>query len=419
MIKYVKREPLLKKMFLIVFGSLIFSSLIIFYFNFTIIKSIHYDHIKLYQEITGKMINIAPDKESDIVQTLLYEENSDMQNQGKVILNKYSFKDDMNTWKDPTFKHQFSKFLSNEIINIFFILIIIVVTLLITFNSFMNKLNEFSKALDLIIDGNFKLKLDDNEEGMFSEIFSRLNQMSKMLNLSLTNLKKEKENIKSLVTDIAHQVKTPLSSIKLFNSLLIEGDSNIEEQEEFLYRSKNEINKLEWLFNSLVKISRMEVGMIELKREFKDLKETLMEAIKDVYVKAKEKEIKIIVQNNESSFVYHDSKWTKEAIFNVLENAIKYSDEKGTLIIYMERMQSYTRIDIEDSGIGIQTNEFNNIFKRFYRGKEDRIKNSKGSGIGLYLTRKILEEQNGSIIVNSEFGKGSKFSLYLQNCKYN
>lgn len=418
MIKYVKKEPLLKKIFLSAFVSLIFSSLIVFYFNFTVIQSIHSDHIKLYQEVAGKMINIAPEKENDIVKTLLYKEDNDIQKQGESILNKYGFKDEINIWKDPTFKHQLSKFLSNEVINIFFILVIIMLTLLISFNNFMNKLQEFSNALDLIIDGNFKLQLDDNEEGIFSEIFSRLNQMSKMLNLSLINLKKEKENIKSLVTDIAHQVKTPLSSIKLFNALLIEGDSSSEEQEEFLYRSKNEINKLEWLFNSLVKISRMEVGMIELKREFKDLKETLMEAIKDVYIKAKEKEIKIVIQNNEQSFVYHDPKWTKEAIFNVLENAVKYSHEKGNIIITMEKMQSYTRIDIEDDGIGIPSNEFNNVFKRFYRGKEIKIKNSEGSGVGLYLTRKILEEQNGSIIVNSEAEKGSKFSLYLQNCKY-
>ncbi|MCY6958525.1 sensor histidine kinase [Clostridium brassicae] len=418
MIKYIKREPLLKKIFLIVFGSLFFSSLIIFYFHFNVIQSIHDDHIKLYQEITGKMIKIAPEKENDIVKALLYERDEDCLNEGKAVLNKYSFRDEIRMWEDHTFKSQFSRFLSNEVISIIFILAIVIVALLISFNHFMNKLHKFSKALDLIIDGNFKLQLEETNEGIFSEIFSRLNQMSRILNLSLISLKKEKENIKSLVTDIAHQVKTPLSSIKLFNSLLMEEDLSKDEKDEFLSRSRNEINKLEWLFNSLVKISRMEVGMIELKTELNDLKDTLMEAVKDIYMRACEKGIEIVVKKVESSFVYHDSKWTKEAIFNVLENAVKYTDEKGKLVISMEKMQSYTRIDIQDTGIGIPREEFNNVFKRFYRGKLDKVKKLEGSGVGLYLTRKILEEQEGSIMVDSELEKGTKFSLYLQNCKY-
>ncbi|WP_243108668.1 sensor histidine kinase [Clostridium rectalis] len=408
----------MEKIFLGAFISLFFSYLIVFYFHFNVIKCIHDDHIMLYQEITGKMINIAPEKESDIISALFYERDEERIKEGQALLNKYSFKNELKMWRDPTFESYFIRFLSSEAISILFLLSIVMVSFLISFKHFMNKLNEFSKALGLIIEGNFKLTLEEAGEGIFSEVYSKLNQMSRILNLSLKGLKKEKENIKSLVTDIAHQVKTPLSSIKLFNSLLMEEKVNEGEKEEFLCRSEIEICKLEWLFNSLIKISRMEVGMIELKIELKDLKDTLIKAVKDVHIKACEKEIKIVVKEVESSFVYHDFKWTNEAIFNVLENAVKYTNEKGKIFISMEKMQSYIRIDIQDTGIGIPREEFNNIFKRFYRGKSDRIKKIEGSGVGLYLTRKILEEQEGSIMVDSDIGKGTKFSLYLQNCKY-
>lgn len=415
--KYIKREPLLKRIFIIIISSLIFMSLLVFYSHFLLMDSIHKQNIKLRQEMVGKIASAEPEKEIEIVRTILYQEDKNAVQQGKSILQRYGYNIETKMWEDSTFKNYFYKFALYDLIIIAFIILVTVLALIFGFSYYIKRLEKFSLAVDDIIDGNFKLDLEENEEGMLSKLASNLQQMAKMLNLSLTNLKKEKESIKSLVTDISHQVKTPLSSIKLFNSLLIEEELSKDEREEFLIRSRKEIDKLEWLFNSLVKISRMEAGMIELKRELKNLKVTLQEAISEIKVKAYEKNIEVVAQNMFDVSVYHDTKWTKEAVFNVLENAVKYTDANGKITIDMEQMESFVRIDIGDNGIGIPEKEFNNIFKRFYRGQAEKVKNSEGSGVGLYLTRKILEEQYGSITVDSVSGMGTKFSLYLQNCK--
>ncbi|WP_027626485.1 sensor histidine kinase [Clostridium lundense] len=417
MIKYIKREPLLKKIFAITISSLIFMSLLVFYSHFLIMNSIHRQHIELCQEIVGKLTIAEPEKEIKIINTVLHQGDKNVIKHGQDVLNKYGYDVETQMWEDSSFKKYFYKFSIYDLASITFIILFTILVLLFSFSYYMKRLEKFSVAVDHIIDGNFKLSLEENEEGILSQLASRLQQMAKILNLSLINLAKEKENIKSLVTDISHQVKTPLSSIKLFNTLLLEEELSKEEREEFLFRSEKEINKLEWLFNSLIKMSRMEAGMIEIKRELRDLKETVYEAIDGVKAKAREKNIDIVVQNMINASVYHDPKWTKEAIFNVLENAVKYADENGKVTVNMELMESYVRIDIQDNGIGIPEKEFNNIFKRFYRGQSKKVKASEGSGVGLYLTRKILEEQYGSITVDSVEGIGTKFSLYLQNCK--
>ena len=116
----------------------------------------------------------------------------------------------------------------------------------------------------------------------------------------------------------------------------------------------------------------------------------------------------------EDIYVEHDARWSEEAIFNIIENAIKYSTSKSKIYIDVSKTINYVRIDIKDSGIGIKKEDYNEIFKRFYRGSSKEVKSTEGSGVGLYLSRKILEKQGGNIIVKSEIGNGSKFSLFFQ-----
>lgn len=417
MIRYIKREPLLKKVLFIGITILLINNLIVFYLHFTTLNSIHKQHMEFSQELIGKMVNVFPEKENEIVKTFFNEGNEKDINNGKKILDKYGYETEIKMWQDLTFKKYFYNLGFYDFISMNLLTVVVICVLAYAVIYFIKNVDKISIAADSIMDNNFKLNLEDNVEGVFSELSSKIKQMSKTLQYNFTNLKKEKENIKSLVTDISHQLKTPLASIKLFNSLLIEEELTKGEIQEFLLRSKQEINKLEWLFNSLLKISRMEAGMIELKKELKDIKSTLLRAISEIFIKAQEKNIEINAEEIHSVLVCHDPKWTKEAIFNILENSVKYTENNGHIVITTELMESYLRIDIEDNGIGIPKEEFNDIFKRFYRGKLQRVKYCEGSGVGLYLTRKIFEEQGGSIMVDSIEGRGTKFSLYLQNCK--
>ena len=277
----------------------------------------------------------------------------------------------------------------------------------------ITKLEQLSASIDRIMDGDPAAISNNNEEGILSRLEAQSYQMSRRLQLGLESMSREKEGLQSLVTDISHQIKTPLASIKVFNALLIEGGLSEEEEREFLVKIKEQVDKLEWLAAALIKISRMETGMVELRMEPGDIKQTIMEAVNEVYVRALEKNIAINVQNLPSIRVLHDPKWSREAMVNILENSIKYLPEKGQINISVERLETYLKIDFEDDGIGIPAHEMDKVFNRFFRGEADIIKKAEGSGIGLYLCRKIIEEQGGGIIVTSTEGQGAKFTLLL------
>lgn len=160
-------------------------------------------------------------------------------------------------------------------------------------------------------------------------------------------------------------------------------------------------------------ISRLEAGMIELNPEQTDASDIIISAVNAVYPKAAEKSIEISFEASESAKINVDPHWTAEAIANILDNAVKYSPRGSGIRIRMQRLYSFVRIEIEDSGCGIPQSERNSIFKRFYRGTNDTVKNADGTGIGLYLTRRITEDQGGTVTVRSASGGGSIFTVQL------
>lgn len=225
-------------------------------------------------------------------------------------------------------------------------------------------------------------------------------------------IKKEEADTKSLVTDLSHQLKTPLASLKMCYEIAEGNDFTEEERLSFLGQGRSEVQKLENLTESLIQLSRLEAGMIQIKPVPSSLKETLLGAVNNVFMKAFEKNISISVNEFDDAIIPHDSRWTQEAIVNILDNAVKYSEKDSGIRLNVSSMVSYYLIEIEDEGIGIAKEEANQIFKRFYRGDSEKIRRTEGSGVGLYLTRKILEEQGGSIRVKKG-RKGSIFQLTL------
>jgi len=223
----------------------------------------------------------------------------------------------------------------------------------------------------------------------------------------------EKEIIQGFISDMAHQMKTPLAGISMYADLLIEGDTTPEEQQEFYTRIKSSTDNLQWMMESLIKMSRLEVGAIQLSPVCQSIKQTISDSITSVLAAASKKNIDISVKDFDDMPSLHDKRWTQEAFANVLENAVKYSDEGGKIHIAVERLPMYTKIIITDYGIGIDKNDWHKIFKRFYRGKN--AKSADGAGLGLYLVTLIMEKQGGYVMVDSIVGEYTAFSLYLQN----
>lgn len=225
------------------------------------------------------------------------------------------------------------------------------------------------------------------------------------------NIENEKSKIKSLISDISHQTKTPLSNIILYSQLLGEITGLDEETYQYISQIKVQSEKLEWLIHSLVKMSRLEAGMISIQPELLPIVRTITQSVSQIYTEAELKGIKVTISCNPSINTRHDAKWTSEALFNVMENAVKYSEPGGHIDISVQSSEMFTRIDITDTGMGIDENEWNEIFRRFYRSKS--VAEYEGVGIGLFLAREIVTAQGGYIKVSSQVGEGSVFSVFL------
>ena len=244
----------------------------------------------------------------------------------------------------------------------------------------------------------------------------RLLALQKQIEFDRHKMWQEKESTKVLVTDISHQLKTPVAALKTSLEILSGEELGETERKEFLVNCIHQLDCLENLTEALIGISRMEKGVIQIQAVYAPVKDAILSAVNRLYEKAASKQISIeLCDNNcaETVNVLHDKKWTAEALANLLDNAIKYSGEHSKILMRTEEMASYVRISVEDYGIGIPKEERHQIFKRFYRGK--LVSHLEGSGVGLYLAREIMEKQNGTIFVLSRPGKqkGSIFSVQL------
>ena len=222
---------------------------------------------------------------------------------------------------------------------------------------------------------------------------------------------KEKADLQSLLSDISHQTKTPIANLKMLNETILTRSISEEQRKEFLRATGSQLDKLDFLLQAMVKTSRLETGVIRLKKTDDSIEETLVTALNGVLVLLGKKNIELTVNCPEGLTVSHDSRWTSEALFNLLDNAVKYTPSGGSICVSVQPWEMYLKIDVTDTGRGIPEREQAAIFKRFYR--EEAVHDVDGIGIGLYLAREIITMQGGYILVTSKVGKGSTFSVFL------
>ncbi len=251
-----------------------------------------------------------------------------------------------------------------------------------------------------------------DEDTLQSKISEKINRINRIFQQKKEETLKEKKSIQEIISDISHQTKTPIANMKLYLELLKEEPIS-EKGTIFIENLESQTDRLNFLFQSMVKMSRMETGIIKIQQGQANLSETLGKAVAAIVPKAEKKQIQLFVQCGEDILINHDKKWTAEAIFNILDNAVKYTNAGGNIKITVTVLEIYTRISIQDSGKGIAIERQAEIFQRFYR--EPEVHDQEGIGIGLYLARKIIELQNGYIEVRSQKNHGSNFQIYLLN----
>ena len=254
---------------------------------------------------------------------------------------------------------------------------------------------------------------EESSSRKFEDMYDRLRDLGYYLSNLKERLVQEENSTKALITDISHQLKTPLASIKMSHELSLAVDLSEEERQSFMETETREILKMEVLLDELVKLSRLENSMIQIKCDKCSIKKTISEAVSQIYMKANAKEIEINVNMEHDVEILHDHKWTVEALANILENAVKYSPQRTTVNINVSCLATHVLIQVEDEGIGIPEGELHEIFKRFFRGSNAKAAVKEGAGVGLYLARSIVEQQGGSIVAKRKNGSGTIFQIML------
>ncbi len=270
---------------------------------------------------------------------------------------------------------------------------------------------QLEKWLDEMVSGKEIIAGKDTEDSLYGRVGEKISRVNHIWKRKEEEGQKEKEALKELISDISHQIKTPLANIKIYLELL-EGEKLLGQANEFVCSIARQTEKLDFLLQGMVKMSRLETGVIHIRKSPALLIETLGRAVQSVVPRAEEKGLSLSAECDEKLMVSHDIKWTEEAVFNILDNAVKYTPYGGVIRLTVTVQEIYVKISIKDSGKGIRAERLAEIFTRFYR--EPEVHGQDGIGIGLYLARKIIELQNGYIEVYSEVGKGSEFQVYLE-----
>ena len=292
-----------------------------------------------------------------------------------------------------------------------FCLFCAVVLVIVDHYKVRRSLERMKRMLDAAIEGTFRESVFD--ESLYSALESRLAEYLSASEISARRTAEEKERIKTMIADISHQTRTPLANILLYAELLQEQiQSESDESRENLELLADQAQKLKFLINSLVKLSRLETGVLVLQPKRTAVLPLLSDAEKEFAGRAREKGLylQFLVEETEQTTACFDMKWTKEALGNLIDNAIKYT-EQGGITVRMRSYKLFVCIEVEDTGSGIPEEEQAKIFGRFYRSLQ--VADQEGVGIGLYLTREILRQQSGYVKVSSGKGKGAVFSMYL------
>ncbi len=268
------------------------------------------------------------------------------------------------------------------------------------------KINELNNYLSLVCSGNYDLNINENTEGELSILKNNLYKVITILQTQKEKLAKDKTSLAESLADISHQIKTPLTSIMMMTDLL-KDESNEAKRAEFLSIIETQLDKMKWLIITLLKLSKLDAGTIELKSEKQSVKDVINESLTPFLIALELKNIRL--ENTANDFVFSgDKNWSIEAFGNIIKNCIEHTDNGGTLSITSGSTNIYDSIFISDNGCGISKEDLPHIFERFYYGKNS----SKNSiGIGLALAKTIFEKQRTVIKVNSTLGVGTTFEV--------
>ena len=375
--------------------------------NFTMLKKYNENNNILLNNIINNVLEKYPEvKEEDILNNL--NNNSNI---------NFSKKYGIDLTNDTMFVKN-RKIVKELVYFDIFITILFISLMLFFLNQFKKSEN---KDLEVIIDylekinkHNYELKIEENEEGNLSILKNGIYKTAVYLNEQASKSQEEREKLKVFLSDISHQLKTPLTSINLMiDNILDNNNLSLEEKRKILFQIKHKIKHINFLILILLKLAKFDSNTIVFKRQNNDLLTIINEASINVAALADLKNIEININSNDKINIYCDYKWEVEALTNIIKNCIEYSLESSKIDIFINDNNLYTELIIKDYGKGMDKEEIKNIFKRFYKGNNSF---NDSIGIGLSLAKNIIEKDNGLISVKSKKNNGTEFIIkYFKN----
>lgn len=270
------------------------------------------------------------------------------------------------------------------------------------------ELQKLSTYLQRIANGDESLDIRDNVEGELSILKNNIYKVTLMLSENSSLLHNEKLKLTDAISDISHQLKTPLTSMVVMTDLLSNSALEEEKRQEFTHNISIQLERMEWLVSSLLKLSKMDAGTISFKKERINVQELVQKALEPVLVPMDIKEQSLNIVGQEPTYYIGDFKWTVEAIINILKNCVEHTKEGGMITIRFSENVLFTEIIIQDTGEGISRKDLPYIFKRFYKGENA---SEESVGIGLAMAYSIIKSQEGDIEVSSKQGEGTSFHI--------
>ena len=279
--------------------------------------------------------------------------------------------------------------------------------------SYFRKQNQIMEQavsqINAYLDGNRNARIECDYEGELYRLFHSVNSLAAVLNAHADNELREKEFLKNTISDISHQLKTPLAALNIYNGLLQDEDIEVTSVKEFAGLSEQELDRIETLVQSLLKITRLDAGAIVLEKNAENVADMMRDIELHFAYRARQEKKEIILSGSDHLSLFCDRDWLNEAIDNIVKNAFDHTESGATIHVAWKELPSGVQIVITDNGCGIHPEDIHHIFKRFYRSRFSKDK--QGIGLGLPLAKAIVEAHNGTIEVDSELGIGTTFTM--------
>lgn len=385
--------------------------LVVFIFvTYSWFNDINKKYINQNIALVAAIIENNPELEEEIVPIITKGNINKYYSSENNILDKYYYNENLNSIKNPILKDSYSNFKLTIILlwGVFFLVVIVLIFKIIS--PIFNNIKKLGERADEMVEGNFNSNEIKFEEGDFYVFYNKFTHMGERLESALKDLQDEKINLKDIINDISHQLKTPLSALIAYNDILKNHENmDVETKSKFIEMTSEQLDRMDWLITTLLKYARIESNAVSYNKEMIPLSESIRYAIAPLKLSADNKNQNIELDINSEGYYFHDKKWIAESLSNIIKNAIEHTDINGKIKITLEETPMSISITISDNGEGIEKTELKNIFKRFYKGKNSI--NPKSIGIGLSLSKKIIEAHGGSITAESDLGKGTSFNI--------